>query len=168
MRVVGGYLGAASISAVAAVALLGWGHVDPAAPTGPLQLPGWLIGWSPDFAIGIRRFTSFLATAGPEVTLPLRLVAALVLFLIVDLVALVLYETTDEAWRGVVGWEAPKPLWAAMIFTVVTSALYLAALEWQVAPVPRLAVPPSGFALAAMAGGLFFGLRCPRREPAED
>lgn len=167
MRVVAGYLGAASISAGIAVALLGWGHVDPSMPVGPLQVPGWVIGWSPDLAIGFRRFTSYLASAGPEVTIPLRLVATLLLFLIVDFGALVLFETTDEAWRGVAGWEAPKPLWAALIFAALTSALYMAALEWHIALVPRLGLPPAGFALAALAGGLVFGLQCPRREAEE-
>ncbi|MDK9696679.1 MAG: hypothetical protein OEL76_09825 [Siculibacillus sp.] len=168
MRVAGGYLGAALVSAVIAVALLVWGWVDPTAPAGPVQVPGWLIGWSPDIAIRFRNLGTFLASAGPEVTIPLRLAAALLLFLIVDLVALVLYETTDEAWRGVAVWEAAKPLWVTLIFTIVTSALYMAALEWRIAPVPRLGLSPSGFALAALIGGLFFGLGRPRNEPIDE
>ena len=168
MRVVGSYLGAASISAAVAVTLLMWGHVDPATPTGPLRVPDFVVAWSPDTSIRLRRVATFLASAGPEVTVPLRVLAATLLFLLLDVVALVLYETTDDAWRGVAVWEGPKPLWAALIFTVLTSAIYMAALDWQIALIPRLGLPPSGFAAAALAGGLFFGLGCQRREPIEE
>jgi hypothetical protein len=168
MRVVGSYLGAALVSALIAVGLLFWGHVDPAAPHGPLQVPGLVLAWSPDFAIQTRRVGTFIATAGPEVTMPLRLLAAIIIFLVLNFAALVLYETTDDAWRGVHLWEAPKPLWATLIFTIMTSALYMAAVLWDIALLPRLALPPEGFAMAALAGGLAFGLGRPRREATED
>jgi hypothetical protein len=168
MRVVGSYLGAALMSALIAVGLLYWGHIDPSAPRGPLQVPGLVMAWSPDFAIQTRRLGTFLATAGPEVTMPLRLAAALVIFLVLNFVALVLFETTDDAWRGVRLWEAPKPLWATLIFTMMTSSLYMAAVLWDVALLPRLALSPAGFAMAALAGGIVFGLGRPRRAPIED
>jgi len=165
MRVVGSYLGAALVSALIAVGLLFWGHIDPAAPKGPLQVPGLLMAWSPDFAIQTRRVGSFLATAGPEVTMPLRMLAATIIFLVLNFAALVLFETTDDAWRGVRFWEAPKPLWATLIFTIVTSTLYMAAVLWDVALLPRLALSPAGFAMAALAGGIVFGLGRPRHDP---
>ena len=168
MRVVGSFLGAVAVSATIAAGLVAWGHIDPAAPKGPLQVPGFLIAWSPDIAIQTRRAGIFLASAGPEVTMPLRLIAAAVVFIVLDIAALVLFETTDEVWRGVRHWEMPKPLWAALIFTILPSSFYMAALLWDIAPIPRLALPPAGFAMAALAGGLFFGLGRPRREAHED
>ncbi len=168
MRVVGSYIGAALVSALIAVALLVWGHVDPAMPRGPLQVPGALLALSPDIAIQTRRAGAFLATAGPEVTLPLQLLAATIVFVVLNFAALVLFETTDEAWRGVRLWEAPKPLWAALIFTVLGSSLYMTALLWDIAPLPRLGLPPAGFAMAALAGGIVFGLGRPRRVAEED
>ena len=168
MRVVGSYLGAALMSAMIAVTLVTWGHVDPSAPVGPLQVPGFVIAWSPDFAIQTRRFSTFLATAGPEVTVPLRLFTATVVYLVLNFAALVLYETTDDAWRGVRSWEVAKPLWATLIFTVMPASIYMAGLLWDVAPLPRMALTPAGFAMAAFAGGLFFGLGRPRREALEE
>lgn len=168
MRVVGSYLGAALVSALIAVCLLAWGHVDPLAPKGPLQVPGALIALSPDFAIQTRKAGTYLAAAGPEVTIPLRMFAATIVFVILNFAALVLFETTDEAWRGVRYWEQPKALWATLIFTILTSALYMAAILWEIAPLPRLGLPPEGFAMAAFAGGAVFGLGRPRREPFED
>ncbi len=167
MRVVGSYLGAALISALIAVGLLAWGHVDPLTPHGPLQVPGFLIAWSPDVAIQTRRAGAFLAAAGPEVTVPLQMLAATIVFIVLNFAALVLFETTDDAWRGVHLWEAPKPLWAALIFTILTSALYMGALLWDIAPLPRLGLPPAGFAMAALAGGIVFGLGRPRHAPEE-
>lgn len=168
MRVVGSYLGAAVVSALIAVALLTWGFVDPSMPRGPLQVPGTLVALSPDIAIHTRRAGTFLAAAGPEVTLPLSMLAATIVFLVVNFAALVLFETTDEAWRGVRLWEAPKPFWAALIFTLIGSALYMAALMWEVAPLPRLGLPPAGFAMAALVGGMVFGLGRPRRASEDD
>lgn len=168
MRVVGSYVGAVVVSAVIAVGLLAVGHVDPSAPRGPLEVPGGLIAISPEFAIQSRRLGAFLASAGPEILVPLKFVGAVVVFAVMNFAALVLFESTDDAWRGVRLWEVPKPFWAALIFTSLGSALYMAALLWQVAPVPRLGLPPAGFALAALAGGVFFGLGRPRREALED
>jgi hypothetical protein len=168
MRVVGAYLGAALMSAMIAVTLLDWGHVDPSAPTGPMQIPGFIIAWSPDIAIQARRLTTFFASAGPEVTVPLRLFGATVAFLVLDFGAIALFEANDEAWRGVRPWEAAKPLWATLIFTILPSTLYMAALLWDIAPLPRLALTPAAFALAAFAGGLFFGLGRSRRDPVEE
>lgn len=168
MRVVGSYLGAALVSAMIAVALLTWGFVDPSMTKGPLQVPGALVALSPDIAIQTRRAGSFLAAAGPEVTVPLQMLAATIVFLVLNFVALVLFETTDEAWRGVRFWEAPKPVWAALIFTLLGSALYMAALLWDVAPLPRLGLPPIGFAMAALAGGMVFGLGRPRRASEDE
>ncbi len=168
MRVVGSFLGAALMSAMIAVTLLDWGHIDPSAPTGPIQVPGFVIAWSPDIAIQIRRLTTLLATAGPEVTVPLRLFGATIAFLVLNFGAVALFEATDDAWRGVRTWEAAKPLWATLIFTVLPSAFYMSALLWEIAPLPRLALTPAGFAIAAFAGGLFFGLGRSRREPLEE
>ena len=168
MRIVVSYVGAALVSASIAVGLLAWGHVDPGAPKGPLQVPGALIALSPEFAIQTRRAGAFLASAGPEVILPVRMLAATLAFTILHFAGLVLFETADEAWRGHRLWEAPKPLWAALIFTTLGSALYMAALLWQIAPLPRLGLPPAAFAMAALAGGTFFGLGRPRRTAEED
>lgn len=165
MRVVGLYIGAALTSALIAVALLMWGHVDPGAPKGPVQVPGQIIAISPELAIQTRRAATFLAAAGPEVTIPLRFTAAMLIYLVLNFGALVLFETSDDAWRGVHVWEAPKPLWAALIFTTLSTAVYMAALLWQIAPLPRFGLTPAGFAAAALAGGLVFGLGKPRREP---
>ncbi len=168
MRVVASYVGAALISASVAVLLLTFGHIDPTAPKGALQLPGMIVALSPEIAIQTRRAGAFLASAGPEVTIPFRLIAATIVFVVLNLAALVLFETTDDAWRGARLWEVPKPLWAALIFTTLTSALYMAAILWEIAPLARLGLTPAGFAMAALAGGLAFGLGKPRREALED
>lgn len=168
MRVVVSYVGAALISALVTVLLLTYGHVDPAAPKGALQLPGTIVAFAPEIAIQTRRAGTFIASAGPEVTIPLRLLAATIVFVVLNIAALVLFETTDDAWRGARLWEMPKPLWAALIFTTLTSAIYMAAILWDIAPLPRLGLTPAGFAMAALAGGLVFGLGKPRREPLED
>lgn len=167
MRVVGIYLGAALISGLVAVLLFAYGHIDPAAPQGALQVPGPLIALSPEFAIQTRRAGLFLASAGPEVTLPLRLLAATAVFVVLNVAALALFETADDVWRGARIWEAPKPLWAGLIFTLLSSALYMAAILWDIAPLPRLGLPPAGFAMAALIGGLAFGLGRPRRAALE-
>ena len=167
MRIGGSYMGAVTVSAFFAVMLLTFGHIDPAMPRGAVQVPGLIVAFSPEIAIQARRAGVWLAAAGPEVLLPLKLAAALVVFLVVDFAAVLLFETTDDAWRGERVWEGPKPLWAALMFTALPSALYMTALLFQIAPIPRFGLSSAGFALAALAGGLAYGLGKPRREPVE-
>jgi hypothetical protein len=163
----GSYLGATLISASIALMLFAWGHVWTAAPTGALQLPGTIVALSPEFAIQTRRLGNFLAGAGPEVTLPLRFAAALAVFVVLDAAAWFLFEASNDAWRGVRAWEGAKPIWAALIFTTLPTALYMAALLFDVALLPRFGLAPTAFALAALAGGLFYGFGQPRREAIE-
>lgn len=168
MRIAGSYLGAAMVSACIAVLLLALGHVDPGAPRGALEAPRMLVVLSPEFAIQLRRADALLAGAAPEIVVTLRLLATTVAFAVLNAAPLVLFETTDDAWRGVRLWEVPKPIWAALIFASLSSAIYMAAVLLEIAPVPRLALPPAAFAVATLAGGLFFGLGKPRREPIDE
>lgn len=167
MRVLGSYFGSGLISGVATTLLLAYGWADPTAPTGALEVPGQLIALSPDFAIQTRRVDIFLTAAGPEATTAFKTVVAIGVFLILNVAAYVLHESTDDAWAGVPAWERPKPLWAALIFTAVTSLAYTLGILFQVPLLPRLALTPPGFAIAAFAGGLAFGFGRPRNPPTE-
>lgn len=157
MRFLFGYLGSSLIAAIVAatwVALTG----DDQTILRSFGVPDFLGQISPALAVAFRHVLEFQATQDAALVAILDTLAALPLFLVFDLPAMVLFSAMNGSWKGESTWDRARPLWGALIFAALAVVIVLGSRKYGLPPMARLKVDFPGVALAAATAGALIGL----------
>lgn len=157
MRFLVGYFGSSLIAAAIAaawVALIGGDQTI----LRSFGVPDFIGAVSPGLAITIRHVLEFQAAQDIPLVALFDLLAALPLFLVLDLPGLMLFSAMNAAWQGERAWDGAKPLWGAVIFAVVATVVVLGSRKYGLPPFAMLKLQFPGIALAAAVAGALIGI----------
>lgn len=157
MRFLVSYFGS---SLIAAISVAAWVALTGADQTvlRSFGVPDILGQISPGLAVTVRHILEFQATQTLTLAAVLDAIAALPLFLVLDLPALVLFAAMNASWKGETIWDNGKPMWAALIFATLAMVIVLGSRKYGLPPFSMLRVQYGGVAVAAATAGAMIGL----------
>jgi hypothetical protein len=157
MRFLVGYFGSSLIAAAIAatwVALIGGDQTI----LRSFGVPDFLGAVSPGLAVMVRHVLEFQAAQSVSVAGLFDTLAALPLFLILDLPGLILFAAMNAGWHGERVWDGVKPLWGAVIFATLATIIVLGSQKYGLPPFAMLKVQFAGIALASAVAGALIGI----------